>query len=121
MERAVVDLKNLGATVVEIDKEELNDESGRDAYEVLLYEFKHDLNAYLNTCNSNVKVKSLEQLIEYNMAHADKEMPYFEQEIFLAAQDKGDLNSEAYLKALDNVLTSNGPNGIDRVMKKLKI
>jgi amidase len=48
-------------------------------------------------------------------------MPYFDQEIFLEAQEKGDLNSAEYLKALENVLKSNGPEGIDKAMTKHRL
>lgn len=121
MELAIKDLQNLGAKTIDLDQEDLNGKSGGDAYEVLLYEFKHNLNSYLKNCTSEIKIRSLEQLIAFNKDHADKEMPFFGQEILIAAQEKGDLNSDEYKKALDNVLKSNGPEGIDRVMDKYNV
>ena len=121
MEIAIQDLKNHGSKIIEIEKNELNNESSPDAYEVLLYEFKHDLNLYLNSCNSNVKARSLEQLIAFNLEHISQEMPYFDQEIFIAAQEKGDLKTDDYKRALENVLKSNGPEGIDKVMDKYEV
>lgn len=117
-DKAIIDLQNLGATVVDIDTALLNNNSGQDAYQVLLYEFKHDLNLYLQNCPLTIKVRTLEELIQFNLEHAASEMPYFDQEILLEAQEKGDLNSEEYLKALDNVLKSNGPEGIDKALEQ---
>lgn len=117
MEAAINDLKKLGATIVDLDNNDLDDNSGDDAYEVLLYEFKHDLNRYLQKCSSDIQVRFLEELIEFNKTHANDEMPYFGQEIFLEAQKRGDLDSESYKKALAKELTANR-NGIDRIIKK---
>ena len=121
IQQAVDDLKHLGATVVEMDKDDLNGKSGKDAYTVLLYEFKHDLNKYLEACNSSIKVRSLKDLIKFNEDHSEAEMPFFGQEILIAAQERGDLNSEEYRSALENVLKSNGPDGIDRVLDKYSL
>jgi amidase len=120
-DKAIIDLQNLGATVVDIDKSLLKNDDWRDGYDVLLYEFKHDLNLYLQNCLPAIKVRSLEDLIKFNLEHADSEMPYFDQEIFLEAREKGDLNSEEYLKALEKVLKSNGPDGIDKAMEQYSL
>lgn len=120
-DNAIKDLQKLGATVVDIDKSLLQNEDWRDGYEVLLFEFKHDLNLYLQNCPPAIKVRTLEDLIKFNLEHAASEMPYFDQEIFLEAREKGDLNSAEYLKALENVLKSNGPEGIDKAMEQYKL
>lgn len=117
-DNAIKDLQKLGATVVDIDKSLLQNENWRDGYEVLLYEFKHDLNLYLQNCSPAIRVRTLEDLIRFNLEHADVEMPYFEQEIFLEAQEKGGLDRKEYRSALENVLKSNGPEGIDKAMKQ---
>ncbi|MCK5208333.1 MAG: amidase, partial [Cyclobacteriaceae bacterium] len=121
MDQVIKDLQNLGAKTIDLDKEDLNGKSGSDAWEVLLYEFKNDLNKYLKNCSSDIKIRSLEQLIKFNKDHASKEMPFFGQEILIAAQEKGDLNSEEYKKAIENVLKSNGPEGIDRILDNYEI
>ena len=121
LDLALKDLQNLGATLVEMDKEDLKGNSGNDAYEVLLYEFKHDLNRYLERCSSSIKVRSLGELIRFNEENRQYEMPFFGQEILIAAQEKGDLNSEEYKRALENVIKSNGPEGIDRALDKYSI
>ena len=69
------------------------------AREVLLYEFRADLNTYLE--NSAAPAGSLAELIAYNEANADTVMPLFGQELFLQAEAMGPLTDEAYLAALE--------------------
>ena len=69
------------------------------AREVLLYEFRADLNTYLE--NSAAPAISLAELIAYNEANADTVMPLFGQELFLQAEAMGPLTDEAYLAALE--------------------
>src|ERR1044072_8012160 len=70
-------------------------------FEVLLYEFKADLNAYLATLGPQAPVHSMKEIIAFNEKNADKEMPYFGQEIMLKAEAKGPLTDPAYRKALE--------------------
>ena len=72
---------------------------GDAEYEVLLYEFKTDLAVYLET--SKAPYRSLAELIDYNDRNADSVMPIFGQDIFIAAEEKGGLDDEAYLAALE--------------------
>ena len=69
-------------------------------FAVLLYEFKDGLNEYLK--NSGAPHASLEALIAWNKANADRVMPIFGQEIFEQAQAKGPLTDAAYIKARDS-------------------
>jgi amidase len=94
---------------VEIDTEEMGDAE----YEVLLYEFKADLNSYL--ASSRAPLTSLEEIIAFNAEHADAVMPFFGQEIMELAQTKGALTEPEYLEAL---ATSKriAQDGIDKVM-----
>ncbi len=69
------------------------------AREVLLYEFRADLNAYLEA--SAAPVASLADLIEYNDTNTATVMPYFGQELFLKAEAKGPLTDDTYLAALE--------------------
>lgn len=114
---AVKSLKSLGAEIIEETKFEHRRKWGKPSYEVLLYEFKADLNKYLAE-HPKAKVQSLEEIIEFNKKNADKEMPWFDQEIFELAQSKGDLTSEEYLTALKDSKKFAGKEGIDAVMKK---
>jgi len=114
---AVEALKKLGAEIVEKAEFPENRKWSAPSYEVLLYEFKADLNKYLSE-HQKAPVKSMEEIINFNKLNADKEMPWFAQEIFEQAQAKGDLNSPEYLKALNESKRFAGKEGIDAVMEK---
>ena len=59
---------------------------------VLLYELKADMAAYLKHRGPNTPFHTLKDLIDFNKKHADKEMPYFNQELFLKGEAKGPVN-----------------------------
>ncbi|MEE2612947.1 MAG: amidase [Acidobacteriota bacterium] len=84
--------------------------------EVLLFEFKAGLNAYLAMRGPDAEVRSLADLIAFNERHAADEMPYFGQERLLAAEEKGPLSDPAYLAALAAARRLSGAEGIDRTM-----
>jgi amidase len=90
-------------------------------FDVLLYEFKADLNAYLSALGPTAPVKSLADIIAYNDAHRDQEMPYFGQEIMIQAQAKGPLTEKKYLDALANDQKQSRTDGIDATMDKYKL
>ena len=115
--KAVETMKEHGAEIVKEVKFENNRKWGGPSYEVLLYEFKADLNKYLQE-HPSAPVKSLAEIIEFDNNHADKEMPWFKQEIFLAAEKKGDLETVEYLEALKDAKRFAGKEGIDAVMEE---
>jgi len=119
-DKAVEAMKNKGAEIVEGVEFEHNRKWGSPSYQVLLYEFKADLNKYLEE-HPSAQVKNMEEIIKFNKENADKEMPWFDQEIFELAQEKGDLKTEEYLEALKNSKLYAGKEGIDAVMKKHKL
>ena len=114
---AVEVLRAKGAEIVEEVKFENRRKWESPSYQVLLYEFKADLNKYLQE-HPKATPKNMAEIIEFNKKNADKEMPWFDQEIFEKAVEKGDLNSEEYLKALADSKKFSGKQGIDAVMKK---
>ncbi len=87
--------------------------------EVLMYEFKADLNAYL--AQRGAKVKTLEDCIRFNREHAAQEMPYFRQELMEQSQAKGPLTEKAYKEALAKNHRLTQKEGIDAVIAKHKI
>lgn len=118
METQLQAFKDGGAEVVDITIPTFG-KFGDAEFEVLLYEFKADLNKYLAGRGGNYK--SLADLIKFNEANKDKEMPYFGQDLFIKAEEKGDLETRAYRLALlqSKVLTQD--QGIDAVMDKNKL
>jgi amidase len=114
-------LKRQGATIV--DPADLPTHGKFDAaeFDVLLYEFKADLNKYLASLAPGDHPRTLKALIEFNEKNREKEMPYFGQEIFIKAEAKGPLTDAAYLKALRTSKTLSKAQGIDAVMIKHKL
>jgi amidase len=87
-------------------------------FDVLLYEFKAGLNAYLAALGPAAPVRSLKDLIAFNETKKDQEMKHFGQEIFLMAESKGPLTSDDYRRALASNRRMAGPDGIDAVMDR---
>jgi len=114
-ERAVAALKAAGATVVDAEIPTAG-QWGEAELEVLLYELKADLNAYLT--GSGAPVKSLAEVIAFNKQNAATEMRFFAQELFEQAEAKGPLTDKAYLDARDKARRLAGPEGIDAALKK---
>jgi amidase len=85
---------------------------------VLLYEFKADLDAYLAGVEPEAAVHSLAELIEFNKAHPEEEMPYFGQEHLEQALAKGPLTEPEYLQALAENQRLARQEGIDAVMQE---
>ena len=115
-EAALATLRAQGAELVEIREFPLNrQELGRNELVVLLAELKHDLNLYLASLPAAVRSRTLEQLIAFNTAHRDAEMPLFAQELFEQAQATEGLN-EAYRTARATSLRLAGAEGIDKLL-----
>ena len=92
-------LKQKGATIIEIDYIDKINSLGEAEFEVLQYEFKEGLNQYLSTANA--KVKSLKDVIDFNLANEDKAMPYFRQETLESSNLKLGLTDKEYTDALN--------------------
>ena len=82
---------------------------------VLLYELKADLATYLATWAPNAKVKTLSDVIAFNEANKAQEMPYFGQELFMQAQEKGPLTDQVYRDALAKDQRLSRTEGLDAV------
>ncbi len=120
-EAAIDALKKLGAVVVDPADIATVDDFGRSELEVLLYEFKADLNTYLASLGPGAPVHSLQDVIAFNEKNRDREMPFFAQEIFEKAQAKGPLTDKAYRKALEDDIRGARRKGIDAVMEKHRL
>ncbi|WP_298398146.1 amidase [Sphingobium sp.] len=115
-EHALAVLKGLGAQLVEVKKPPMEGMSAA-SYDVLQYEFKADLNAYLaSTRADQVPTRTLDALIAFDAAHAATEMPLFGQDIFTLSQAKAGLDDPAYRAARDTSLRLAGKDGIDAML-----
>jgi amidase len=120
-EAALEVLQREGAVLVDPANVPHSGEYDDAELEVLLYELKADLNRYLEGLGPAAPVKTLQDVIGFNQQHRDREMPYFGQELFLQAQEKGPLTSPAYIKALAKCRRLSRRLGIDAVMTKHKL
>ena len=116
IEGALEALRDCGATV--IDPVSMGSLSlfGNAEFELLLYEFKDNLNAYLTS--HDAQVTSLEDIIAFNREHAAKVLPYFQQELLEMAQNKGGLHEAAYQHAKAECLRLSRDEGIDKTIKE---
>ncbi|UCH13442.1 MAG: amidase, partial [Bacteroidales bacterium] len=114
MYQAVDFLKSNGAEIIEIDEITSNN-VGNYSFEIMLFEYKDGLNKYFESLGPDAPVKSVEDLIAFNEQDS-VELKYFNQRYLIMAQEKGDLNSEEYKKALAEVMKGSREKGIDRVM-----
>lgn len=120
----IVDHANIKQTTGELEDEDLLADRGplgESEYQVLLYEFKHDLNRYLEGLGQDAPVKSLAEVIAFNEINHERVMPYFGQERMLKAQEKGPLSDEAYRKALETSKRLAGTQGIDAVINEHRL
>ena len=118
MEEAIDTMKKQGAILIDPAPIETAGKFGDSEFLVLLYELKADLNAYLARLGPNAPVKTLQDIIDFNEKNREKEMPYFGQDTFLKAQEKGPLTTQEYLDALAKNHQLARKEGIDATMDK---
>jgi amidase len=125
MDEALRALRDAGAVIVDPAPITTAKQFGAHSFEVLLYEFKADLDRYLAerlggraapNGMGEPTPRTLAELIAFNERHRDREMPYFGQELFVRAQAKGPLTDAAYRRALADGRRLAGPEGIDAAL-----
>ena len=118
MEQALDVMKKQGATLVDpADVETLGKFDDSEA-QIMMYELKADLNAYLARLGPGAPVRTLKDIIDFNERNHHKEMPYFGQDLFLKAEAKGPLTEKEYLDAVAKNHQLARVEGIDAVMDK---
>ncbi|HYE13281.1 MAG TPA: amidase, partial [Pyrinomonadaceae bacterium] len=122
MEEALDVMKRSGAVLVDPADLPTHGKFDDSEFEVLLYEFKADLNKYLaSLAPGGDHPRTLAGLIEFNERNSDREMPYFGQEIFIRAEKKGPLTERAYRAALRKNHLLARAQGIDAVMRRHRL
>lgn len=116
MEGAIDAMRQRGAEIADPVNIRTIDLFRNSELEVLKYEFKADLNSYLQSLGPSAPVKSLREIIDFNERNRDREMPFFGQELFLQSEAKGPLTNREYLAALQTSQRLSREQGIDFVM-----
>jgi amidase len=120
-DEAIAEMRRRGAVIVDPADVPGLGTYDEDETEVLLYELKAGLDAWLPTWAPGAGVRSLADVIAFNEANADREMPYFGQELFLRAQAKGPLTDAAYRKALARCRRLSREQGLDKVFSRHRL
>jgi amidase len=139
IEEAIAEMRRQGAVIVDPADIVTAGQLERPELEVLLYEFKADLDAYLAGLSARVAgggagsgagdreplagapVRSLAELIAFNERHRTAEMPFFGQELLERAQAKGTLAAPAYRKALARCRLLARGRGIDATLARHRL
>jgi amidase len=119
--KAIATLQAAGAEVVDLGEPAVLRQISGPSYEVMLYEFKAGLNAYFAELGAASRIKTVADVIAFNRAHAQEELPHFGQETLLQAAAKGPLTDKAYLDARANSLRLSRTEGIDAMMDKHRL
>jgi amidase len=114
-EDALSTLRALGAELVDPADVPHATELQDPEWEVLRYEFKTDLEAYLASVDGDVP-RTLAELVAFNQAHRDDELPFFGQEVFEKSAEKGPLSEPGYLEALATCGRLARSEGLDAVI-----
>ena len=121
MAEAIDVMMRQGATIVDPADIETFGKFDDSETLVLQYELKADMEKYLARRGPASPMKTLKDLIEFNSKNAQKEMPYFGQDMFLKAQERGPLTTRQYVDALEKNHRLTRIEGIDAVMDKFKL
>jgi amidase len=117
MNKLLDEMKSAGAVIVDPADLETHGKFDDTELLVLLYELKADLQKYL-AARPGANVKTLADVIAFNEKNKQKEMPYFGQDLFLKAQEKGGLEDKEYVAALTANHKLAREQGIDALMDK---
>ncbi|MGZ5039662.1 MAG: amidase family protein, partial [Usitatibacter sp.] len=120
IDEALAALRSLGAELVDVEIPSFGklDES---ELEVLLFEFKADLDAFLKAQMPGARVQSLADVIEFNARNADRTMPIFGQDLLVKAQSKGPLTDPKYRAALARCRKLSRAGGIDAALARHRV
>ena len=119
--KAIESMRAAGAEIVDLGEPSVLRQIGGSSTEVMLYEFKAGLNAYLAELPATARVKTIADVIAFNKAHAAQELALFGQETMVQAEAKGPLTDKAYLEARDKARRLARAEGIDAMMDEHRL
>ena len=123
---AVVDLaisvlQEQGAVIVDPVAVPNANKYRRTEFEVMAYEFKAGISAYLREYAAHAPVASIADIIAFNTAHADRELQFFGQDTLIMAAAKGDLDANEYIEALANNRRFSRAEGLDLALEQYQL
>ena len=122
-DKALTVLEQAGAELVDVNDLWPETDEDIDEWEIiiLLMEMKADMAAYLSTAPATVKVRNMDDLVAFNLDHAEQEMVHFKQEFFVLSAAAKDLDDPQYKKALSRARELAGNQGIDAALEKYRL
>jgi amidase len=114
-------MSDLGADIVDPVEIPSHGQYDYSEFEVLLYEFKTDLNEYLRNRGDSVSLHSLAEVIAFNEEWRNEELPLFGQEVMTDAESKGPLSEQEYLDAVAKNTRLSRTEGIDAVIREHRV
>jgi amidase len=121
IEQSLRVLKAQGAVLVDPVELKNTEKYGEAELELLLFELKAGLAAYLPAFAPGAPVRTLDDVIEWNRKHAQRELRWFGQDLFERAQAKGGLDTQAYRDVRETCRRYSRVEGIDAVMDEHKL
>ncbi|MCE7745535.1 MAG: amidase [Candidatus Heimdallarchaeota archaeon] len=121
IDKAIEKMEKAGAIIIDKLMLESVKELREPEYEVLLYDFKNDLNEFLEKFVPEGFPQTMKEIIEFNEKNKEKVMPYFGQEHFKRAEERGPLTDEVYKEALEKCHKYSREEGIDLAIKENKL
>lgn len=117
-EDSLAKLEELGAEIIDVEIPAAKIEWG---YDILIYEFKPDLNAYLRQLHPSVKVRNLTQLIAFNKHHLERTLKYGQAVLLESDATSGTLTEKQYIQALEHDQYMATEQGIDYVLNQYDV
>jgi amidase len=112
-------LKDLGAELVDPVNIANYPKLSEMENEAMSWEFKHNMNAYLAARGG--PMRNLADLITFDERNRQREMPYFDQDLFVKAEARGPLSSKTYRDLEQKLSRAAKSEGIDRAMVTHKL
>jgi amidase len=88
---------------------------------VFIYELKHDLDLYLRDWASATEIRSLDAIVAFNAAHADRALRFGQDLFVAAAATRGDLGEPEYVSARQMDLRSARTLGLDAYLGRHRL
>jgi len=120
IETAIDTLRQLGAEIIDPIQASTLPFFGPLELELFQYGIKTNIDAYLAE-HPGAQVRDLDELIEYNRRHAADVMPFFQQEFFEMAREKGGWDDGRCVQLRRELRRLSRSEGIDRALAEHRL